>query len=66
MGLCVMAYRRLERSRTRLIQADRANPALVAAASYSAFLEWDTRKPIQADSPLSTGGLPLGRLVSMP
>lgn len=50
-----------ERSRTALIQADRAFPALPAADSYRAFLAGDRRISRRSDSPLSRGGLPRGR-----
>jgi hypothetical protein len=59
-----MTYR-LALSSTFLIQADRARPAFRAAFSYWAFRSGLTRKPIQAVSPSSTGGLPRGRLGSI-
>lgn len=55
-------YRRLERSRTALIHADRALPARVAADPYRSFSSGVTRICTCSDDGLSTGGRPLGRL----
>lgn len=56
------AYRFAARSRTPLTHAARALPALSAAEAYRAFLAGDSRISSRSVSPLSKGGLPLGRL----
>ena len=58
------AQRLLARSRTDLIQAARAFPARLAAASYLAF--WDSLSRNWNTVCGSPFGWPLGRLVSMP
>jgi hypothetical protein len=57
------SYRLAALSNTPLIHADRASPALAAAATYRAFLEADRRISSRSVSPLSSGGLPLGRFM---
>jgi hypothetical protein len=54
--------RRLARSRTPLIQAARAFPALAAAASYLSLRSLDQRISYRSSSGFSIGGLPLGLL----
>jgi hypothetical protein len=51
---------RLERSRTRLTQADRVSLAFVAARSYRLLRSSLTRIVRYSRSPFSTGGRPLG------
>lgn len=56
------SYRFAERSRTRLIQADRASPARAAAALYASLRSPETRISSLSSSGLAMGGLPLPRL----
>jgi hypothetical protein len=56
------SYRLLARSQTALIQAESLALAFAAARSYRAFRSLLTLKCMSSDSPLSTGGLPLGFL----
>lgn len=52
-------FLRLARSRTRLIQAPTASPALAAASLYAAFLRLERRISSLSSSGSSIGGLPL-------
>jgi hypothetical protein len=51
------------RSRTRFIHPDSVSPAFAAARSYRSLRSGESRKPSQADSPLSSFGLPRGRFM---
>jgi hypothetical protein len=56
--------RLLARSQTALIQADRAFPALPAAASQRVLRAVERRNSYRWSSGSSTGGRPLGRFVA--
>jgi hypothetical protein len=62
VGHTVKDYR-LARSSTRLIQADSDSPAFAAAREYLCLRSGDSRNPSQADSPLSSLGLPRDRFM---